>query len=542
MAFLDVGGQLIDIDAELLDSDRIECEASLATFVKMAWDQVEPGQLYVHGWHIDFISEHLEAMVDGQEVDGKPYNRLLVNVPPGLMKSLLIGVFMPAWVWGPCNMPSTRFLCASHSQDLAIRDNMRMRRLIMSEWYQERWPHVQLTSDQNQKTKFENTATGWRQATSAGAITGARADFVIIDDPHSVEGANSEQQRQTTVDWFLEAVPTRVNNPDRSSIIVVMQRLHQGDISGEILDRQLGYDHIMLPMLYDPLRDLPTKLGYSDIRTEVGDLLFPDRFPQDVVTRDRKIMGEYAFAGQMQQEPAPRGGGIIRNESWLKWDDTDTQFPEFDYILASLDTAYTEKSEGDYSALTVWGIFSFDSVSQGNKLFGSDGKTIQIERTYGEMLPKVMLIDAWQEKLPIHELVKKVAATCKLRKADKLLIESTAAGISVSQELRRLYSHENFAVQLQPVGRLDKMARLYSVQHLFDEGMIYAPDKVWADMVIQQVSVFPKGKHDDLVDTVSQALRHLRDLGMLQRAAERQSELDEIKRIPTKEPAPLYPA
>jgi len=153
-----------------------------------------------------------------------------------------------------------------------------------------------------------------------------------------------------------------------------------------------------------------------------------------------------------------------------------------------------------------------------------------------------MLIDAWQEKLPIHELVKKVAATCRLRKADKLLIESTAAGISVSQELRRLYGHENFAVQLQPVGRLDKMARLYSVQHLFDEGMIYAPDKVWADMVIQQVSVFPKGKHDDLVDTVSQALRHLRDLGMLQRAAERQSELDEIKRMPTKEPAPLYPA
>jgi len=132
--------------------------------------------------------------------------------------------------------------------------------------------------------------------------------------------------------------------------------------------------------------------------------------------------------------------------------------------------------------------------------------------------------------------------TCRLRKVDKLLIESTAAGISVSQELRRLYSHENFAVQLQPVGRFDKTARLYSVQHLFDEGMIYAPDKDWADIVIQQVSVFPKGKHDDLVDTVSQALRHLRDLGMMQRAPERIAELDEIKRLPTKEPAPLYPA
>ncbi len=542
MAFLDVGGQLIDIEAELLDSDRIECEASLATFVKMAWEQVEPGQPYIHGWHIDFISEHLEAMVDGQEVNGKPYNRLLINVPPGTMKSMLIGVFMPAWIWGPCNMPSVRFLCASHSQELAVRDNMRMRRLITSEWFLERWPHVKLTADQNQKTKFENTATGWRQATSAGSITGARADFVIIDDAHSVEGANSEQQRQTTVDWFLEAVPTRVNNPDRSSIIVVMQRLHQGDIAGEILDKQLGYDHIMLPMLYDPLRDLPTKLGYTDIRQVAGELLFPERFPQDVVDRDRKIMGEYAFAGQMQQEPAPRGGGIIRSETWLKWEGEKDAFPEFDYILGSLDTAYTEKAEGDYSALTIWGVFSFDSLSNANKMFGPDGRTVQIERTYGELLPKVMLIDAWQEKLSLHDLVNLVAKTCKLRKVDKLLIESTAAGISVSQELRRLYSHESFAVQLQPVGRLDKTARLYSVQHLFDEGMIYAPDKAWADMVIQQVGIFPKGKHDDLVDTVSQALRHLRDLGMMQRAPERTAELDEMRRQPTREPVPLYPS
>jgi len=542
VTFLDVGGQLLDIEAELLDSDRIECEASLATFVKMAWEQVEPGQPYVHGWHIDFIAEHLEAMVDGQEIDGKPYNRLLINVPPGTMKSMLIGVFMPAWIWGPCNLPSTRFLCASHSQELAVRDNMRMRRLITSEWFQERWPHVKLTNDQNQKTKFENTATGWRQATSAGSITGARADFVIIDDAHSVEGANSDQQRQTTVDWFLEAVPTRVNNPDRSSIIVVMQRLHQGDIAGEILDKQLGYDHIMLPMLYDPLRDLPTKLGYTDIRQTAGELLFPERFPQDVVDRDRKIMGEYAFAGQMQQEPAPRGGGIIRSETWLKWEGEKDAFPEFDYILASLDTAYTEKAEGDYSALTIWGVFSFDSMSNANKMFGPDGRTVQIERTYGELLPKVMLIDAWQEKLSLHDLVNMVAKTCKLRKVDKLLIESTAAGISVSQELRRLYNHESFAVQLQPVGRLDKTARLYSVQHLFDEGMIYAPDKAWADMVIQQVGIFPKGKHDDLVDTVSQALRHLRDLGMMQRAPERTAELDEMRRQPTREPVPLYPS
>jgi hypothetical protein len=305
-------GQKIDAIETLTSISRDECEESLAEFIRQAWHIVEPGAPYIHNWHVDLIAESLEAITEGVELDdGTPYNRLLINVPPGMMKSLLTNVFWPAWEWGPRNMPHLRYLCASHSMDLAIRDSTKMRRLIESEWYQARWgDRVQITKDQNQKTKFELTSTGFRQAVAAGSITGARGDRVIIDDPHSVEGANSDQQRASTIEWFLEAVPTRLNKPMESAIVVIMQRLHEEDVSGVIIDKDLGYDHIMLPMRYEPGRSFPTMLGLEDPRTEEGELIFPDRFPEVVVDRDENAMGPYAVAGQFQQSPEPRGGGV----------------------------------------------------------------------------------------------------------------------------------------------------------------------------------------------------------------------------------------
>lgn len=540
---LDFQGKLIDIEGQLLSISKSECEESLAEFVRQAWHVIEPGADYIHGWHIDYIAEHLEAITDGVELDdGTPYNRLLVNVPPGTMKSLITNVFWPAWEWGPRNMAHLRYVCASHSQDLAVRDGLRMRRLISSEWYQTRWgDRVTLTGDQNQKTKFENTATGFRQAAAAGSITGARGDRVIIDDPHSVDSANSDAMRRSTVEWFLEAVPTRLNNPKLSAIVVIMQRLHEEDVSGVIIDKGLGYDHIMLPMRYDATRHCVTKLGIEDPRTEDGELLFPARFPAEVVDRDERVMGPYATAGQFQQQPTPRGGGVIKADWWKLWE--ADAYPPMDYVIASLDTAYTTKQENDFSALTVWGVFSSDtSVAIANKIARRDGEGIsEIERTYIEGAPRVILMSAWQERIELSDLIEKVANTCQRMRVDKLLIESKAAGISVAQELRRLYGAEDWGVQLVNPGSIDKLARLYSVQHLFSEGMIYAPDRGWADMVIRQCEVFPKGKHDDLVDTVAMGLRHLRELGLLSRSAERSAEIEEQLMHRGGPPAPLYP-
>ena len=522
----------IDPSSLLSVINKKRCEMSLAAFVRMAWHIIEPGQPYIHGWHIDFICSHLEAITDGVtfEEDGSYYNRLLVNVPPGTMKSLLIGVFWPAWEWGPRNLPHMRYVCASHSQDLAIRDSLRMRRLVKSEWYQALWgDRVVLTSDQDAKAKFETTATGFRQACAFEGITGYRGDRVIIDDPHSVDDANSDAKRETATNLFKEAVTSRLNNPDKSAIVVVMQRLHERDVSGVILDSDMGYDHIMLPMRYDPLRATPTLLGYEDPRTERDELLFPQRFPQTVVDRDEAAMGPYATAGQYAQSPEPRGGGIIKDSWWQVWD--RPEYPDIDFVVASLDTAYTKKAENDPSAMSVWGTFSGDGESQSTRSVDRYGRQIDITRSYSSEaigpVPKAMMMYAWQDRLEFAELVEKTANTCRRMKVDVLLIENKAAGHSVAQELRKVFANDGIVVNLYDPKTLDKTSRLYAVQHIFSEGMVYAPTKDWAEMVIRQVASFPRGAHDDLVDTVSMALSYLRVTGHLVRATERMREIED---------------
>lgn len=542
MAVIDINGERIDVDATLRLIEIAEAEESLATFIQQAWHVIEPGQPYTHGWHIDFLCEHLEAITRGEIINGRTYNRLLANVPPGTMKSLIVNVFWPAWEWGPQNMPHMRYVCAAHKvENLSARDSRRMRQLVTSDWYLQRWgDRVSLSKDQNEKLNFHNDQGGFRIATAITSLTGIRGDRVIIDDPHSVDSAASETQREAEVTTFLEAIPTRLNNPETSAIVVIMQRLHEEDISGVILDKGLDYDHIMLPMRYDPARAQATKLGYEDPREEDGELLFPERFPLHVVERDEKAMGPYAVAGQFQQEPTPRGGGVIKREWWTLWE--GAAFPPVDYVIAALDTAYTTKSSNDFSALTVWGVFTGgDQKAQATRSVSVDGDLVSmVRRTYTEEHPRLILMHAWQHRLELHELVLRVAESMKKMSVDKLLIENKASGYSVAQELRRMFGHEDWGVQLVDPKGQDKLARLYSVQHLFAEGLIYAPDRVWADMVINQCSVFPKGKHDDLVDTVSMAVRHIRETGMLVRSLEHIARVEDQMAHAGGPPVPLY--
>ena len=287
-------------EADWLAIEREACSRSLSTFIRRAWAVLEPGQPYVHGWHIDAMAEHLEAVTAGQ------ITRLLINIPPGTMKSLMTGVLWPAWEWGPRGLAHQRFIGASHEATLATRDNLRMRRLVQSEWFQSLWP-LAFTGDQNEKTYFENERTGWRQSCAVKSMTGRRGDRVAWDDPHSVEDAHSKAALAEAERVFSETLPTRLNNPDRSTIVITMQRLHEADISGVILSRDLGYDHLCLPMEWEAPRKA-TSIGFVDPRTQVGELLFPERFPRAVVDRDKKVMGAYAVAGQLQQRPAPPGG------------------------------------------------------------------------------------------------------------------------------------------------------------------------------------------------------------------------------------------
>ncbi len=272
---------------------------------------LEPGTPYHHGWHIDAIGDHLTAVTEGE------INRLLINVPPGTMKSMAAGVFWPAWEWGPQNLAHHRILGTSHSGNLAIRDNLKMKRLVESEWYRERWPHVALTGDQRAKTKFENTLTGFREAMAFTSLTGSRGHRLIIDDPLSVDDASSEPVREGVNETFRESATTRLNDPKTSAIIVIMQRLHERDVSGLILEKNFGYEHLMLPMEFEPERKCHTSIGFEDPRKKDGELLFPERFPVEVVERDKATMGSYAYAGQNQQRPAPREGGLFKR-AWFE--------------------------------------------------------------------------------------------------------------------------------------------------------------------------------------------------------------------------------
>lgn len=495
---------LDEIEKEI---DRRECR-SLATFIQRAWHVLEPATQLKWGWALDAMCEHLEAVSDGEILS------LLINCPPGCMKSLLCGVMFPAYEWGPRGRPELRYLGTAHKQDLAVRDNLKCRRLIQSQWYQDRWPIV-LTSDQNAKTKFENDRTGFREAMAFTSMTGSRGDRVILDDPLSVDQALSEADLKNAEITFTESLPTRLNN-ERSAKIVIMQRLAEDDTSGIILSRNLDYVHLCLPMEFDPMRRCSTSIGFTDPRKEAGELLFPERFGRRQVEDLKATMGPYAAAGQLQQEPAPRGGGIIQREWWQVWPpggeefDPATgkpkkklEFPEMSYVLASVDTAMTEKQENDPSAMTIWGVWADDK-----------GR------------PKVMLMDAWEDRLQFRPLVDKVIETCRRRKVDRLIVEAKANGISVAQEIVRLCTGEEFGTTLIEVKSSDsKEARAYSVQHLFSEGLVYAPERRWSDMVINQCAVFPKGKHDDLVDSTTHALRTLRSMGLAKLMEEHEDDM-----------------
>ena len=334
---------------------------------------------------------------------------------------------------------------------------------------------------------------------------------------------------------------TRLNDAKTGAYVIIQQRLAENDLTGHVLEKDVGeWTHLCLPMKYEADRSFVTNIGWQDPRKDEGDLLWPDRFGPKEVKNLEKSLGPFMSAGQLQQRPEPAGGGVIKRDWWQLWE--ERAYPPMDFIVAALDTAYTLKTNNDYSALSVWGVFSNDDRAVASRFLDGEGRPMYIDRHYTSGVTKVMLMYAWQERLEFHDLVEKVAKTCKSLKVDKLLVENKAAGISVAQELRRLYGNEGFAVQLSDPKSMDKLARLYSVQHLFAEKMVFAPDRPWVEEVITQVGQFPKGKHDDLVDTVSMSIRHLRDIGLLTRSPERIHELERQKVYPGKQDVPLYPA
>jgi predicted phage terminase large subunit-like protein len=321
--------------------DRAENRLTLLAFIEQAWHLVEPESAFVPNWHIDALCQHLEAVSRGEILN------LIINVPPGCAKSLIVSVFWPAWEW--TQHPELRYLCASYDQALATRDNLRVRNIIESEWYHSRYPRLQLAGDQNQKTRFNTTRGGWRLATSVGGkATGEHPHRKIIDDPHNVKRAESDTDREAVRQWFDLTVSTR-GVALKAATVIVMQRLHEDDLSGHVLSTARSkWVHLCLPMRFETGRMPATPIGWNDPRTTPGALLWPALFPEQSVTDLATALGAYGEAGQLQQRPAPAKGGIFERG----WFEVIEAMPADDPVVASCrfwDAAGTEGA-GDYTA------------------------------------------------------------------------------------------------------------------------------------------------------------------------------------------------
>lgn len=355
-----------------------------------------------------------------------------------------------------------------------------------------------------------------------------------LDDPHNISDGESEVIRKKTVFWFDEAMSNRLNNLEESAIVVIMQRVHEDDVSGFIIANE-DYEHLMIPMEWDGRR-YTTSIGWTDPRSEMGELAWPERYPERSLAKFRR--NPFMWSGQYQQSPEPRGGGIFKRDWWQhEHVPLGKSPPPCEYIVASLDSAYTKNERNDPSGFTVWGVY-----------YDGNGN------------PKVLMLGGWRKHLEIHGtepernkgeedyaykerckkswgLVEWVAHDCKRLRVDRLLIESKASGMSVAQEMERLYKNEGWGVELvDPEG--DKYARAIAVVHLWADGIVHIPvdhidpkddtselvPRDWAQLVVDEMSVFPNGRFRDLTDSATQALRHLRMKNLAVRRDEREIE------------------
>lgn len=455
--------------SDLQNVERELCSRSLAEFAKRAWHVLEPGVSLKWGWALDAICLHLEAVTRGE------INRLLINVPPGCMKSLLTGVIWPAWEWGPAGKPGMRFVGTAHEEQLAIRDSRRCRDLIKSEWYQGLWP-ITLRTDLDGKREFGNDKQGIRQARSFTSMTGVRGDRVILDDPISADNANSDTKLEAAKIAFTETLPTRVNNSE-SAIVVIMQRLNEKDTSGVILSMDLPYVHLCIPMRYDPSLHCTTSIGWSDPRTEPGELMFADRFSEEDVATLEKTLGSYGAAGQLQQRPAPRGGGIIK-ETWY---DFYTVQPQLEWLNIYADTAQKTKQENDWSVLELWGRSQV-------------GQAVLVDLLRGKWEAPELLLNArafW--------LKHKHTYGPKLR---AMKVEDKVSGTGLIQSLRR----EGIAIL--PIQRgTDKISRGHDAAPFIESGnVVLNRDAPYLSDFLAESGAFPNGAHDDQLDPMFDAI------------------------------------
>ena len=470
------------------------CANDLHAFVRSAWGLVEPETPFVDNWHIGLICEYLQA------VSALEINNLIINLPPRHMKSLLVSVFWPTWSW--INAPHLRWLTGSYATPLAVRDALKSRRIIQSNWYQYYFGRsFQLCGDQNLKGRYENDRSGYRLAFSFNsAVTGEGADVLVVDDPLKAQDADSPLQRERVNEVYDHALSTRANDPRAARRVIIMQRLHEQDLTGHLLgklhlDGAPYYEHLCLPTEYAPRLFVPLR-AHADPRSVAGELLWPARFGEAENAAARVNLGQRGYAGQHDQRPAPEGGAIYQASWWRAQNRSDVRSEQVNVVgrWLSWDTALKDKEQHDSSALTVWELLA--------------DYRLRLRFASWQKLQFPQLASAIQDE------ARRWMQDGKLR---GILIEDKASGISALQTLEQSAAPE-IASLLRPFqpGQLSKVARARQASLWCERGCILLPEPCeevpWLYEFEDLLYKFPSAALNDPADSLAQAVLYLENL------------------------------
>ena len=477
---LDLHAQQL-LETPVDDIDKELAERYFAEFIPQIWPSIDP-HTYVHGWHIDAISEHMEAVLNGEIL------RLSINIPPRHMKSIGISVAFPAWAW--IKRPELQFLFSSYASTLSIRDGVKCRRVLESPLYKRWWKdRFSLTSDQNTKIRFDNDKGGYRISTSVdGMTTGEGGDIIVIDDANNVKEAESDTTRNSTNSWFDEVMQSRFNDPKTGALVSIQQRTHALDLSGHI-QKKYGneYIYLILPAEYEVASkrkmSLRTFHGWEDPRKEEGELLWPERFGKPEINKLKKALGSYAAAGQLQQRPAPREGGLISMTHFQRYKEAPAR-EAIKRLTLSFDTANKEQELHDYSMCQVW----------------------------GETLLGYYLLNVWRKKCLFPELKRTAINLCKLWCPNEVIIEDKQSGTTLIQCLRDPREGIKFPIYASEPGNFSKIVRMENENASIEAGLVWIPEEApWLLDFEDECQNFPNAEHDEYVDTMSQFLKRQRE-------------------------------
>lgn len=465
---------------EAIADDRAACQESFYEFVKRCWHILEPKARFIDNWHIKFICDHLQAVTDGK------INRLLINVPPGSMKSLLVSVMWPAWEWA-IGHRSYRYITTSFAEDACERDTRKMGKLVTSEWYQARWPEVVLI--RNSSDALENTGTGFRESSAFGSLTSKRGDRLIIDDPHSVKTAESDAQRAQTVLDFREGALNRLNDLEGSVIIVIMQRLHEHDISGTILALMGSeYVHVMLPMEFEVKRRCVTMCG-RDMRQYEGELLDPVRYGRETLNKLYKGFTAHGRAGQYQQRPTAREGGLFKRH-WF-------------HIVKTVPA-------GTHATVRKWDFAA--TVPHKNNTDPDWTVGLRMARVGTEDDARFYIEDVTRFRDTPLQVRRSVKATAVADgKAVKVVVPEDPGQAGKDQAQSRIAGLAGYdARAVREAGQGDKTARAEPLAAQLEAGNVFLLEGEWNEAFIEELCAYPRG-HDDQVDAAAGAFAELVD-------------------------------